>query len=151
MELHEKDYVLAVWFGEKKDVGNFMMTVIKRGNEWLGETRLRYYEDNKVFGSKDRKTFYTFKPPITESEEEVLAKTKGLAEGLWVLFSDTKDFLEIKGNPEKFMFEMAMQPWSNVKVVKSKEEMEELMKTQKEGGEDIGKKSRLPKDFQRGR
>ena len=62
MEFKEGDYFLGMWFMSNKG-GNFMLSVVKRKEKWIGEYRFRYFEDNKTFGSKDRKSPWLFLLP----------------------------------------------------------------------------------------
>ena len=62
MEMLPEDYILGVWFACNKEGNDYMMTICKRNNEWLGEYRFRYRRDEKIFNSKDIKNFYDENP-----------------------------------------------------------------------------------------
>lgn len=128
MEFHEKDYILGVWFAAKRNGDNWMMTILKRNGEWLGEYRFRYAEDTKAFHSNDRKSFYGLKIDGSLPEEDVILKMSEFFDIIKREYNDESDFVEIKGDVQKFMFQLAQRPWAHIKTIntagKSKEEVE---------------------------
>ena len=106
MNLTENDYILGIWFAEAKDGNNFVMTVKRdkdKPKQWTGEYRFRYKVDDKVFESEDKKSFYEF--TISDlTEEEVLAKIENIFNFIKIGYSAKSEYIEIKGNAEKFRF-----------------------------------------------
>lgn len=114
MEINEQDYILGVWYGEKPKLGNLLMTVKKQGDKWYSEARFRFYFDDVAFNSGDKKVFYSKEIEGTEqevqnqiNEEMNFAKERGVI--------DSIEYVEIKGDVHKLMFQMAMQPWTQIR------------------------------------
>jgi len=121
MEFNGKDYILGVWFGEKKDTYNFLVTV-KKDEEgyWYIETRLRIYNDSKVWNSKDKKYFKTYKTetPYIKDEETIKTQAVTIFDTARAMFGlSFTDYVEVKGDMYKMSFLMATRPWSNFKTV----------------------------------
>jgi hypothetical protein len=112
MEINETDYILGVWHGEGKN-RNVLITLKKSSDGWIGEARLREIKDDKIFES-DTKGFWTLN--ITDrTEEEVITDIQELMERMKrESFIDTYEFIEIKGNGEKFLFKIAQEPWAHI-------------------------------------
>src|SRR3990167_671736 len=125
MEIKETDYILGIWFAEDKNGNNFIMLVKRDKNtpkEWIGEYRFRYKVDDKIFDSDDKKSFYEFSI-IDLTEKEVLAKIESFFESIKIVYSFKNEYVEIKGDVQKFMFRAAQAEWMNLKRL-SKEEAE---------------------------
>jgi len=132
MEFTVDDYILGMWFAEAPNGDNWQMTIIKRDGKWLGEYRFRYKKDDKVWHSNDRKSFYNFKIPEEETEEEVLKKMEVFFDVIKIQYP-RGEFISIKGDFNKFIFRMAQEPWFNIKKI-SQEDFEK--EYGKEGGQD---------------
>ena len=116
MELKENDYIVGVWFLHN-EISDIMITLIKREEKWLLSVRLRFYRDDKVWGSEDKKKFFTLPVPSCLTEEKVIEDVKILAEAAEREFNYKIEYLEIKGDFNKFMFLMAEQPWAHIKTI----------------------------------
>lgn len=126
MEFDETDYVLGTWFAEKRGYGNYMMTVKRtKDGTWKGEYRFRYYVDDKVFGSKDRKSVYEITIDKKTKEEDIVKKMNMLFEAIKVHYTDIHEYIEVKGNVDKFMFLLGMRDWAQIKQLSAKEVEEE--------------------------
>lgn len=70
VELNEKDHIVCIWQADDLDGNNFLMLLRKRDGCYLIDYRFRYRRDEKVFDSKDEKSFYNCvcKPETTETE-----------------------------------------------------------------------------------
>jgi len=117
MKLSEKDYVLCNWFCERESCDNWILTIVKRDKEWLGEYRFRYIVDDKHFeNSNDRISTYKFNRAESEtSEEEMLRIGRELFKRIQEFYPKNPTEMLIKGSVDKFLFQMAMQPWTNIK------------------------------------
>ncbi len=119
MEFKEDDYILGFWFGIHQDRN--VLTTVKKidNNNWFAECRLRQYVDDKHFDSQDKKSFWDI--TITDrTDEEVISKMNELFQAMKdQYFINDYEYHEVKGNAEKFMFIMAMQPWSQIQVMRN--------------------------------
>lgn len=118
MEFKKDDYILAYWFAADKDGNDWMITVIKRDNEWIAEYRFRYRKDEKIFGSKDEKNYYSFKIPASEPENLVIEKINKIFEIIKLRYSECATFTEVKGDIDKFIYLLAQEKFSNIKIMK---------------------------------
>lgn len=122
MELFKEDYVVGVWFAEKKDYGNFQLTVIKRNGAWLGEYRFRYYVDHKIHGSNDKKSFYTIQPPPETTEEQIIGMGNLITQKLKeIMGCEITEYVEVRGDMDKFLFRLAQKDWFHFKKIDTKD------------------------------
>lgn len=123
MEFHTGDYILGMWFMQNKE-GNFMLSVVKRNEEWIGEYRFRYFVDKKTFGSKDKKSFYSMKLKGNQKESEIIKTMDKIMNGFCESYKpDTTDKILIQSTDiNKFMFEMAKRDWCQISNGKTMEE-----------------------------
>lgn len=134
MDFKQEDYVLGVWFAEKKNGDNWLMTIKqKQGTTdcWEGEYRFRYKKDDKIFNSEDEKNVYSLGID-GESEDQIVEKLNGLFEVIKTEYTAHSEYVEIKGGMEKFMFRLAQCPWSNIKRFSGKEDYEAYVKENKD-------------------
>lgn len=117
MEIKDNDYIVGMWFAEAKNGDNWQLTLLKRDNKWLGEYRFRYKVDEKVFDSKDKKSFYSFTIDGKMKEKEVIAKLNKLFELIKIKYPKGK-FVEVKGDMDKFMYVMAQEKFIHIKFEK---------------------------------
>ncbi|GEM_PF-6976407 len=120
MFLLKGDYVLGVWHSETEGL-DFLASVVKRGNKWLGEFRWRYIVDNNIFeNSKDIKKFKRFetddRPGIEQELKEDISEL--VFSGLGFKDFKNKQYLEIKGDAEKCLFMMGQQKWCHKRTGK---------------------------------
>ena len=124
MEFFKDDYILGIWFAEKKNYCNFVMTVVRRCDQWLGEYRFRYFagSSQKVFESDDVKSFYKFSLKATLSEEEIIRDCNlSMDESKKRDLFDFYEYVEVKGDFEKFKFRIAQEPWCHIKTVRKED------------------------------
>jgi hypothetical protein len=128
MELKEGDYILGFWVLEAKDM-NWLCCVVKRDGKWIGEYRFRYYQDNKTFHSKDKKSFYRMEIKGDLPEEQVLSGIDTVVESFRPVFKATNydKVLVQSSDIQKAMFKLAQLPCMNMKSV-HKDDTEELEK-----------------------
>ncbi len=74
IELLPGDYILGFWFAEDKDKNNWFSCIKKAKDsaEWDVRYRFRYNVDDKIFNSKDKRSWYHF-ISRGQSEDEMLA------------------------------------------------------------------------------
>ena len=131
MEIKKGDYVVGIWFADKPDECNFQLTILKRDGKWLGEYRFRYYVDHQVFGSTDKKSWYTVTPPDDATEEKVIEvgneMLKGLKDKMGFEFTE---YVEVKGDFDKMLFKAGQTDWFHIKKINKddKEGMKQLKK-----------------------
>lgn len=116
MEIRQDDYILGFWFGSchtEIPSSDFLMTALKRNDEWNIEYRFRYHMDHlRGPESRDRKTFYGFKTKQTESV---------LMENLERFISMVKkkytdlEFHEVRGDADKWQYVMAQCDFSIIR------------------------------------
>lgn len=126
MEITDDDYFLGMWFCSAEGRYNWQCTVMKKKGkgDWIGEYRHRYIVDDKVFNSKDRKSFYTFSLPASETEENITKKVDELSKIVMEKQEcDRSEFVDIRGNGQKMLFKLAQCEWASVKRM-SKEDAE---------------------------
>lgn len=132
MEILKGDYIVGMWFAEKKDNCNFQMTILKRNGKWLGEYRFRYYVDHQVFDSTDKKSWYTVTPPDNTTEEKVIEIGNEMLERLKdkMGFNFT-EYVEVKGDFKKLLYKAGQTTWFHFKKIHKddKESMEQLRKS----------------------
>jgi predicted RNase H-like HicB family nuclease len=123
MEFKDGDYILGIWFMSNKG-GNFILSVVKRNEKWIGEYRFRYFRDNKTFGSKDKKSFYSMELHEGSTEQEIMTGIDEVIEGFGKSYQpDVVDKILIQSTDmNKLMFEMAKKDWCQVSSGKTMEE-----------------------------
>jgi hypothetical protein len=118
MKIDQDDYIIGIWFGELNGVHNVMSTVKRSkepGYDWFGEARLRMFNDDKIDDSTDTKSFWELRIK-DQTEEQVIAKMNELFTAMKEKnFVDYYEYIPVNGDGEKFMFIVAMQPWSHIK------------------------------------
>lgn len=118
--------------------GGDLMGIVWREEDqpttWNMDYRHRYYEDDKVWGSEDRKSWYECRG-LEMPEAEVLEKIKTVVEMWGHLGGSEPDYFMIQGNSEKWFELMRANPppWMHVKAVDlppgtTEEEMREMAK-----------------------
>lgn len=118
MEFFKDDYILGFWVGgSEKFKSDFLMTVLKRKDEWLVEYRFRYHVDEKVFGSEDKKSFYGFK--FKGEEEKLMVGLNQLLEYIKIKYDI--EFYEVRGGFDEFRYKAALCPEMNFKMVDKEE------------------------------
>lgn len=131
MNINEKDYILAMWIVCLPGIRDWMATITRPdGDEtkpWRLEYRFRYYNDSKVWGSQDKKSFYAGELDPETSEEKALEAGNVVMNQLMKIgFGSEKEFNEIKGGLDKFIEVCRNSKYMHIKEGK---EAEEYVKT----------------------
>lgn len=120
MEIHKNDYILGSWYAERDNGDNWLMTIVKRGDVWLGEYRFRYKKDTKVFNSNDKKSFYSFRVKGKMPEDMVIRAMNELFEILKLRYSKRNKFIEVKGDMDKWIYLLAQEDIMHIKTISLK-------------------------------
>ncbi len=75
IEIKEGNYLSRIWFFYKPDAKFDVIAVLHRqlpDGAWNFSYRFRHYEDDKVFDSKDSKSYYTATLPGSKSETKAI-------------------------------------------------------------------------------
>lgn len=71
-KFNEEDFFVCLWHAEDLEGNNFLMFLRRRGEYWFVDCRFRHKLDDKIFDSKDERSFYQTKMPSTTPEPEML-------------------------------------------------------------------------------
>lgn len=140
IEIKPENYYSGLWRADlcpPNAEGDFLATLWKdtKDDRWHLQYRFRYYNDDAVFDSKDKKCWYELisKDGAPEAEQEMKAVMDALLEKggetgmvrnvLWIpCYADGNAFAKIMMNPER--------PWSHAKHL-TKEQYDEYARTGK--------------------
>lgn len=143
MDVNKDDYILGFWFAQASNGDNWTMTAKKHPtlpDHWLVEYRFRYKEDDKIFESKDTKSFYN--KMVVGTEEEVKHKLDDLFYTVITpRFNNRKEYIDVRGNQEKFIYLLAQADYVHVKKV-SGEDVKKYTTKRAKKGENNGRKQR---------
>jgi hypothetical protein len=117
MQLTDDTYVHAIFFLQC-DEFNWMAHVYREGDgPWEIEYRFRYFEDDKIEGSADRKSWYSMVSHDNSDETlrqamKVMRETGSMmAEGLEVPFEE----LTVEGGSDKVLEVLSQQSWASIR------------------------------------
>lgn len=121
IEFNEESYIIGLWFSTNPITGNNWLAAILRDPDnperFKGSYRFRYIKDNKVFDSRDEKSWTDFICPEHATEEEILkfmdVAQKGIEEG----YPD-KDKIIVLGGVKKLMELSKDKSWMFIKSEK---------------------------------
>lgn len=109
LEIKPENYYLGMWYMELPG-GNWLCSAYHEKDQpednWTLLMRFRWYKDDKIFDSDDRRNWYTMKA-VGESAEQVTAHMTVIAEQM-LKMADAQDFqtqlshYEINGNGDAF-------------------------------------------------
>ena len=127
MEIREDDYILGFWFAEAENGDNWLMLLLRRGEKYIGQYRFRYKKDDKVFDSKDEKSFYSFSAKTKDiAEGEMIKKINQIFEIVKLRYPLRAKYIEVKGDIHKFSYLGAQEDFFHIKTG-SKEEMKKYI------------------------
>jgi len=118
IEIDENSYVVGMWWASDPVTNNNWLCCVQRSKTnpkcFEGHYRFRYHEDDKIFDSKDRKSWVSFVSKEDEKEEEVI-KSINILQSVVALKFPEIDFIPGGGCIKKF-FEIAKtKPWMHMK------------------------------------
>ena len=138
IDLHDGDYILGMWVVEVIGNVNWCMHAVKRkSGEWDVGCRFRFIEDDKIFGSKDRKKFFTADVSLIKDDEGIEKfcddQYQHYIKCVMLENPDEKiecEHLEIRGDITRFAEMLGSSKFFHAKEL-TKKEIEEM-----KGGED---------------
>jgi hypothetical protein len=108
-------YILAMWFVEA-DGFNWQATIYHDGDKkWKLSYRFRYYEDNKIFNSKDRRNQYDADILGEMTEGDLISKVDQMARLLADKHHVRFERLIIRGGPKKLAAKSKKTKWLHVR------------------------------------
>lgn len=116
MDIRQNDYILGVWFISSEDK-DWLCTVVKRDGKWVGEYRFRYYADDKVFDSDDKKSFYTFEAEGDLPEELIKERIDTIAQKMTELdiwAGSTLQYVDVRGDGAVWVEKMRNAPFVHI-------------------------------------
>lgn len=126
MEVQDNDYILGAWIVSLPGVRDWMATVKRPGGDplapWRAEYRFRYYVDEKIWGSDDKKSFFQGELPPEMPEEAV--------EGIWEKmmhslreagFGTQMEHISVKGGPEAMIEAFSLSDMMHMKTFSAEE------------------------------
>ena len=124
MKFTETTHVHRVWFVSIEGA-DLLAHLFKddEGKPWRLVYRFRHYEDDKVWGSKDEKTFYEIggaddSDAVRDGLESSMDKVAAIGA---TAFSGQDSKLVIEGGLDIYQEVMAKQPWCSMKKVEAPE------------------------------
>ena len=117
MEIRKDDHIIGTWFAEAPNGDDWLLTVLRRGEKYLGEYRFRYKRDGKIFGSKDKKSFYSMKHPVEKfpDEEAFIEKLNRIFEIIKTRYSKFHKFIKVCGSFDRWRYLMAQEDFAHIK------------------------------------
>jgi hypothetical protein len=129
IEFKDGNYYLGVWFVGGKDTDWMGCAWHEKDNpNWIFRARFRYHnpESKSPFDNKDRKSFMNFGVDGSKKSEEQIIKDVGMIARLVGLRLGVEpEFVEIRGDKDKALFNLAMQPWAHVRMLGKDEKGDE--------------------------
>ena len=133
IELKEGWYYSAVWFIDAGHIGQDVMGMIwKEGPKdsdepWKLSYRFRYYNDDKVFESKDEKSWHNASCKANTLEEELVSVTKKSFQHLADEMGGKFTWNTIRGDHMAAFVAITGEECTHVKQFKTKEEADEYI------------------------
>ena len=129
VEMVPGSHVLGMWFVFDHQEKDWMCTVSQkeRGEPWVMDYRFRYYVDDKVHGSEDKKNFYRMQFKVDTPKAVMIEAAKAMQHLLLTtgFGDDTFDLLIDSRDPEVIMAKQKTCPFLHMVEIKSAEDAEE--------------------------
>ena len=122
IEFKPGSYYLGFWFvGGGSQNTDWLGCVWREENSprWIFRSRFRYHnpESQNPFDNKDRKSFSNFEIDATKKTEQQIENDVGLIAAIvGVRLGVPVEFVEVRGDMDKALFNLAMQPWAHIKT-----------------------------------
>lgn len=85
--------------------------------DWKITWRIRHYHDDKVWGSKDKKTWHSYSAPGTMPADEVATILRDFSEKTAQMNGNAKcDFFDVRSDHQAMTDLLTSQPWACRKV-----------------------------------
>ncbi len=121
IELTDDSYILGFWYCHDPLTQNDWMLCMQRSRKtgkWHADYRFRYRQDDKIFGSEDKKSWYRINykddgsPP--ENDEELEHKMDGFQQHMRMMFPDASKLM-IKGGLKDLLEKSKNVPWMHIR------------------------------------
>jgi hypothetical protein len=121
IEFKDGSYYLGVWFVGGKDTDWMGCAWREEGSpNWIFRARFRYHnpESRNPFDAMDRKSFTSWQVDgRKKSEAEIERDVTKIAKLIGLRFGVEPEFVEIRGDRDKALFNLAMKPWAHVRML----------------------------------
>ncbi len=118
IELDDKSYIVGMWFSSNPVTNNDWMACViadpDRPGCFKGWSRFRKTKDDKIWDSKDEKTWTQFQSAEGHDEDFMIKTMREMQQTLKGQFKDI-DKIIVKGNLKKMMRLSKGHPWLNMK------------------------------------
>ena len=119
IEFKPGSYYLGFWFIDGKSKNTDWLGCVWREENsprWIFRSRFRYHnpESHDPFDNKDRKSFSNFEIDAAKKTEAQIEEDVGLiASIIGVRFGVPVEFVEVRGDMDKALYRLALQPWAH--------------------------------------
>lgn len=118
IEFKEGNFYLGIWFVGGKDT-DWLGCVWREKDspDWIFRARFRYHNSasRDPFDGMDKKSFTSWNVDGAKKSEDQIKKDIDLIASLIGLRLGVKpEYVEIKGDHDKALFKLAMQPWAHI-------------------------------------
>lgn len=128
VEFKNTNYFIGFWFVGGKDQDWLACVYREQGQtNWHLVHRFRYHNSASTdpFDNKDKKNFYEMGVDGNQKDEkQIIEDMNKLAAVVGLKMEVEPEFVEVRGDGDRALFRLAMQPWSHVKHGKLPESKE---------------------------
>lgn len=118
IEFKEGNYYLGIWFVGGKDTDWLGCAWKEKDNpNWIFRARFRYHnpESQSPFDSLDKKSFTNWNVDgARKSEQQIEQDINLIAKLIGLRLGVEPEFVEIRGDRDRAVFRLAMQPWAHI-------------------------------------
>ena len=119
VEFKQTNYFIGFWFVGGKDQDWFACVFREQGQtDWRLVHRFRYHNDASTdpFDNKDKKSFYDASlDGKAKNENQIIEDVNKVAKLIGMRFETKPEFVDVRGDGDRALFRLAMQPWAHVK------------------------------------
>lgn len=117
MRFEKDDYIVGIWFLEFHDKNILYNMKRNKEGKYIADIRFRYFKDDKIFNSSDKKSSYNISPDKDLTEKEVINDARKIFKEIIKEEKNKKYFYDellIQGDVKKF-FELAKaKSWMHI-------------------------------------
>lgn len=118
LELKGEDFIYGFWFGENKE-SNYMGILLTRDGKYHLLYRFRYFEDTKIYDSKDRRSAYhAICGEASTPIKELMPKIELIMTTIRIKYPNLK-WYKVKGDFDKFRYILCQEDFGHVKLMPS--------------------------------
>ena len=124
VEFKSTSYYVGFWFVGGTDKDWLACVYREEGQtDWQLVHRFRYHNEASTdpFDGKDKKNFYAagVDGPLKD-EKQIIADMAKLAAVVGLRFGVQPEFVDVRGDGDRALFRLAMQPWAHIKRERNK-------------------------------